>query len=107
LSDHVAKDRTDGIEPLIGGADVVEPIVVQEDLLNDEDGDRLAQFRTCLHNSKAERDDFGSKEEVDNLGRVILDQGPDDTEGRQTEVLERPGLGGRVEERVEEEGDMR
>lgn len=38
--------------------------------------------------------------------RANLNQGSDNSETRQSEILERPGLAGRVEERVKEERDV-
>ncbi len=42
LGDHVAQDGAHGVEALVGGADVVQTVVVEQDLLDDEDGDGLA-----------------------------------------------------------------
>jgi hypothetical protein len=53
LIDHVAEDRADGVKALVCLADICETNVVQQDLLNDKDGDRLAKLRACLHNTKA------------------------------------------------------
>jgi hypothetical protein len=44
LSHHVAQDRSNGIEPLVSGANVVESIVVEEDLLNNENSNGLAKL---------------------------------------------------------------
>lgn len=44
LSDHVAEDCSDGVEALVGLTDVLQAHVVKQDLLDDEDSDRLAQF---------------------------------------------------------------
>lgn len=44
LSDHVTENSPDGVEPFICSADVIEPTVIEEDLLHDEDGHRLAEF---------------------------------------------------------------
>lgn len=75
---HVAEDGADGVKPFVRGADVVQAIVVQQDLLHDKDGDRLAELRAGFHDAQAQRDDLRRQEEVDHLGRVILDQGADD-----------------------------
>lgn len=107
LLDHVREDRPDGVEPLVRLADVAESYLVEEDLLDDEDGDRFRQLRTRLHDPKAEGDDFGREEEVDDVAVIVLlDEGSDDAEGGEAEVLERTSLGSRVEEGVEEEGDV-
>ena len=107
LRNHVAEDSADGVEPLVCRADVVETVVVEQYLLHDEDGHRLAQLRARLHDAKAQRDDLGGQQKVDDLGRVVLDQGADNAEGCEAEVLEWAGLGCRVEKGVEEERKVR
>lgn len=42
--DHVAEDCADGIESLVGLADVGQADVVEEDLLDNENGNGLAQL---------------------------------------------------------------
>lgn len=42
LCDHVAQDGADGVEALVGGANVVETIVIQQYLLDNEDSNGLA-----------------------------------------------------------------
>jgi len=106
LSDHVAEDGPNRIEPLIGGANVVESIVIQQDLLYNEDGDSLAELRTGLHDAEAQRDDFCRQQEVDHLARVVLDQGADDAKRGQAKVFEGPRLGGRIQEGVQKEGNV-
>lgn len=96
LSNHIAKYSPNGIEPLIGGADVVETVVVQQYLLHDEDGDRLAELGPGFHDPKAERDDLRSKEKIDHLARIVLNQGANYTKRGEAEILERSRLGGRV-----------
>ena len=78
LADHVAQDGSHGIKALVCRANVVETVVVQEYLLNDEDCHRLAQLGSRLHDSKTEGYYLRSKEKIDDLGRIILDKGPDD-----------------------------
>ena len=65
-------------------ANVAKPGIVKKNLLHDEDSHCLAQLRACLHDAKAKRNNLGSQEEVDNIGRVVLDKGSDNTEGRKT-----------------------
>ena len=107
LSNHIAQHRTDSIKALVGGADVVEPVVVEQNLLHDEDGDGLAKLRASLHDSKAEGNNLGGKQKVDDVGRVVLDEGPNDTEASKPQVFKGSRLGRRIEERVEKEGNMR
>lgn len=106
LSNHIAQDGADGVEALVRGADVVEAIVVEQYFLHNEYGHRLAELRARLHDAEAERDDLGGQEEVDDVGRVVLDQGTDDAEAREAQVFKGPRLGRRVEEGVQEEGDV-
>lgn len=107
LADHVTKYGADSIEALIGRADVVETVVIEQDLLNNEDGDRLGQLGACLHDPQTERDYLGGQEEVDDLGRVVFDESTDDAEAGQAQVLEGTRLGRGVEEGIEIEGDVR
>ena len=102
LSDHVTKNGANSVESLIGLADVLQSHVIEQDLLNDEDSNGLAEFRSSLHDTEAERDDFRGEEEVDDLCGVILDQSTDDTKRRQAKVFKRPRLRCGVQEWVEE-----
>lgn len=107
LRDHVAQHGSHCIEPFVGLADVSQPHVVQQDLLDDKDGDCFGKFGTGFHDSKAKRDDLGGEKEGDHIRIVILlDQSTNHTERSKTQILERPCLGRRVEERVEEQRDM-
>lgn len=106
LRNHITQHRANGIESLVRLADVLQPHVIEQDLLYDEDGDCLAQLRPGLHDTETEGDDFGGEQEVDDFGAVVLDESADHTEGGQAEVFEGPRFRGRVEEGVEEEGDM-
>ena len=107
LRNHVAEDGADRVEALVRGADVVEAVVVEQDLLHYEDGHRLGQLGPGLHDAQTQRDDLGREQEVDHLGGVVLDKRPDDPQRGEPEVFKGTGLGRRVEERVEEEGDVR
>lgn len=80
LVDHVAEHCTHGVKPLVRLADVRQAHVIQQYLLYDEYRDCLAKFRTSLHNAKAQRDDLGREEEVDNIRGVVFDQRSDDAE---------------------------
>jgi hypothetical protein len=44
LRDHVAEHRANSVETLISSADVVESMIIEEDLLDNEDGNRLAEL---------------------------------------------------------------
>ena len=92
LSDHVAQDRSNGVEPLVGRTYVRETDIVQQDLLHDEDGHCLAQFRAGFHDPKTQRDYFRRKQKVDDIRGIILDQRSDDAQRRETKVLKRTGL---------------
>lgn len=52
LADHVAKYGADSVEAFIGSTNVVEPIIVEKNLLNYENGDGLGQLRASFHDSK-------------------------------------------------------
>jgi hypothetical protein len=77
LVDHVAENGADCVETLVGLADVCEPNIVQEDLLYDEDGNSLTEFRTSLHDAQAKGNDLGREEEVNDFGRIVLDKRAD------------------------------
>lgn len=94
-------------EAVVGLADVREAAVVEQDLLQDERGHGLAQLRARLHDAQAQRNDLGGEQEGDHLLLVRLDQRPNHAQTGQAQVLERTGLGGGVQERVEEERDVR
>ena len=106
LDDHLAQDHGHMGEPVVGLADVIQPSLVQQDLLQDEGGHSLAQLRAALHDPQTERDDLRGEEEVDHLLLVRLHEGPDDPERGETEVLEGTSLADGVEEGVEVEGDV-
>ena len=72
LVDHVAEDGSHSVESLVCVANVRQPGLVQEDLLNDEDGDSLGQFGTSLHDAQAQGNDFRGQEEVDDGSVVVL-----------------------------------
>jgi hypothetical protein len=44
LINHVAQNRSDSIEPLISLADVGKAYIVEQNLLNNEDGNSLAEL---------------------------------------------------------------
>lgn len=44
LGNHIAQHGADGVEALVRGANVVEPVVVEQDLLHNEDGHSLAKL---------------------------------------------------------------
>lgn len=106
LAHHVGEDGSDGVESLIGGADVVQAIVVKKDLLHDEDSNGLTELGARLHDAQTERNDLGGQQEVDDLGRVVLDKGANDTEAGEAEVLERARFGCRVQKGIKIEGDV-
>jgi hypothetical protein len=128
--DHVAEHSPNSVESLVSLADISETQVVEQDLLNDEDGHRLGKFRAGFHDSQTEGDDLGREQKVDDVRVVILlqkarcrdqpvsshhadwetsthlDQSPNDTERGQPEVLERSRLARRVQKGVEEQRNM-
>jgi hypothetical protein len=72
LVDHVAEDGADGEKAFVGVTDVGETGLVEEDLLHDEDRDRLGKFRAGFHDAEAEGDDLCRKEEVYHRVVVVL-----------------------------------
>ena len=107
LDHHLAENHCNQRKPVVCLAHVVEPSVVQKDLLHDEGGDRLAELGAAVHDPQEKRDDRGCQEEVDHLPLVGLDQGADHPEGGEPQVLKGSGLTLRFEEGVEVEGDLR
>ena len=73
LRDHIREHGAYSVETFVRLTDVLEAHVVEKDFLDDEDRDRLAEFRPGLHNTETERDDLGGQEEVNDFGAVVLD----------------------------------
>ena len=69
---HVGKDGSNRIESLVCLADVLQAEVVEEDLLDDEDGDGLAKLGAGLHDPQTKGDDLGGKQEVNNIRVLVL-----------------------------------
>lgn len=67
LGDHIAQNSTDCVESFVCRADICQANVVKQDFLNYENGDRLAQLGPGLHDPKAEWDDLGCQEEVNDI----------------------------------------
>lgn len=97
IVDHDSQNIDDGVEALIGMANICQTDLVQQDFLDDENGDRLGELCAVLHNPQTEGDNFCSEEEVDDLGIICrvdgfiacrLDECADDTQGGQTEIFE-------------------
>lgn len=106
LSDHIAQHGPDCIKPLIRGADVVESVIIQQNLLHDEYGDSLAKLRASLHNAKAQRYYLCGEKKVDDIGRIILDQGANDAKAREPQILKGPRFRRSIEEGIQEERNM-
>lgn len=100
LAHHIAENGADGVEPLISGADVVETVIVKKDLLHYKDGDGLAKLGSGLHDAQTEGNDLGGQQEVDDLGRVVLDERANDTKAGEPQVLERTRFGGGIKEGI-------
>ena len=78
LVDHITKNGANSVETLVSLADVGQPNVIQQDLLYDEDGHCLAELRSSFHDPEAKRYNFGGKEEIDDLRRVVFDESAND-----------------------------
>lgn len=106
LTDHVAEYSSNSIEPLVGGTDIVETVIVEQYLLDDENSNSLRQLGPSLHDSETQRNDLGREKEVDDFGRVVFDERANDAQARQTEVLEWTRLGRGVQKWVEVERNV-
>ena len=89
LGNHIGEDGAHGVETLVGLTNVLQAHVIQENLLDDEDGDGLAKLGSGFHDTEAEGYDFGREKEVDDFGTVVLDQRSNDSQRSQTEILKR------------------
>jgi hypothetical protein len=72
LVHHIAQHSSNSIEPLIGVADIRQASLIEQNLLNDEDGDGFGELWARLHDTKAKGYDLGREEEVDDGVVVIL-----------------------------------
>lgn len=107
LLHHIAEDGAYSVETLVRLADVVEAHVVEENFLDNENGNSLTELTASLHDAQAQRDNLRGKEEVDDIRRVVLNERANDTEGSEAQVFEGARLGSGIKERVEEERDVR
>lgn len=73
LGNHVAQDCAYSIEALISSAYVVQSMIIKKDLLDDENSNRFAKLRSCLHNAKAQWNDLCGQEKVNDIGRIVFD----------------------------------
>ena len=89
LCHHIAEYSAHGVKPLIRMANVAKAGIVKEYLLDDEDGDRLAELGAGLHYPKTERYDLCGQEEINDLGGIIFYQSSNDAQGCQAQILER------------------
>ena len=87
-------------------ADVCQTCVIEKNLLHDEDGNSFAKLGAGLHDAQTKRDDLGGEQKVDNFRRIILDEGADDTERSESQVLKRSTLRSRVQEWIEKERNV-
>lgn len=113
--DHETEDIDDGVESFVCMTYIGEADLVEENLLHDENSDRLGELCTMLHDPQTKRDNLRSEEEIDDLGIIglidgltagRLDKCTNHTQRGEPEVLERSRLRGRVEERIEEQGQI-
>ena len=86
--------------------DVVEASLIQQYLLEDEGGHRLAQLRPRLHDSQTERNDLCGQQEVDDLLFIRLDQSSDDSKRGQTKIFKWSGLADCMQEWVQIQWDV-
>ena len=64
-NNHIAEHGANCVEPLVSGADVTEARVIQQDLLNDEDSNRLGELTAGLHDTETEWNDLSCQQEGD------------------------------------------
>jgi len=81
-------------------------MIIKKDLLDNEYSHGLAELRASLHDSEAERDDFGRQEKVDDVGGIVFNKSTDDSERGQSQIFEGSRLRGGVQERVQEQWDV-
>lgn len=77
---HVIEHRRYGIKPLGGLAQVIQSGVVEENLLNDECGDGLAELGTPFHDPKAQRYYLSLQQEADDFCVVYFHEGADNAQ---------------------------
>ena len=77
---HITEDGADRIESFICRTNIAQTCIVEQNLLYNEDGNRLTKFAARLHDAKTKRDDLGRQEEVDHFGAVVLDKSTDHAE---------------------------
>lgn len=77
LVDHITENRANSIETLVGLTNVRQANIVKKYFLYDKYGHGLAEFRPSLHNAQAQWDNFSCQQEVDYLGRIVLDESTD------------------------------
>ena len=106
LRDHIAQNGPNRIESLVGCANICKTNIIEQDFLDNEDGDGLAEFGAGLHDAETQGNNLGRKEEVNNIRRIIFNQRTNDTERREAEIFERARLGSCVQEGVEEERNV-
>ena len=90
LRHHITKNGSNGIETLVCCAYIIQSMVIQKNFLHDKDGHCFAKLGARLHYSQAQWDNFGCKEEIDHVGRIVFDKSPNDTKRCQSEIFERP-----------------
>lgn len=72
LVDHVAENRSNGVETFVRVADICEACLVEKDLLDDEYRDSFRKLGTSFHDAQAQGNDFGREQEVDDSVVVVL-----------------------------------
>jgi hypothetical protein len=122
LVDHVTEHSSNSVEPLICMANVCQTGFIQQNLLDNENGDSFRQLGASFHNAKTERNDLCRKKEVDDGVIVVLlgngthskrgatswrelqhlDESTDDSKRSESQIFKRSSLRCRIEERVEE-----
>ena len=96
-----------GHEPLRRCTDVVQTDIIEQNLLQDEGGDRLGQLRSRLHRPKAQRNELGRQQKVNHMRIIDLDERSHDSQTGEAEVFEGTTRIGGVEKGIDVEDEMR
>ena len=80
--------------------------IIEQNLLQDEGRDRFGQFCSGLHRPKAQRNELGRQQEVDDMRIVDLDERSHDAKTGEAEVFEGTTRIGGVEKGIDVEDEM-
>jgi hypothetical protein len=67
LGYHVAQDSSNSVESFISGANIVQSVIIEENLLDDKNSHGFTELRSSFHDAEAQGDNFCSQEEVNDI----------------------------------------